>query len=280
MLVIASIDQDLQRVAEKLPTAPRLLVELGGLLGDPHVGIGEVVSLLRRDQPLVARLIRMANSAAYAPERPVGSLEDALALIGFAEVHRLVGVVAAAQLADLPVRLYPIDAARLRQNSLFTAVLMEELAGPAHESPRVCYTVGLLRTIGMLALESLTPLYADVPAFRVSGETALAEWERRQFGLTNVEVAEKVLTGWRLPHEVVAAIRHHYRPAGRHNPLIHLLTLAASAAADRDFGIPGEEGYLKLAPENFSKAGLDVPAYQFAAERAQRKYEQLKLTLG
>lgn len=37
-----------------------------------------------------------------------------------------------------------------------------------------------------------------------------------------VRVAEK------LPHETVSAVRHHYRPANRHNPIIPLLALAAS----------------------------------------------------
>lgn len=269
-------DAELHAVAKQLPAAPRLLVELGQLIHNPHVESEEIVALLRQDPALVGQILRMANSAAYAPPEPVGSLERALSFVGFAEVHRLVGVAAAGQLAGLRLRFYPVDGRRLQLNALFVAVLMEELARPAHENPRNCYTVGLLRTLGMMALDRLVPEGVALPPFAGSGAATLDEWEHRHWGTTNCEVAERILVHWRLPRETVTAIRHHYRPAGRHNPIIHLLTLAATAAAERDFDIPGEETFWRLTPENFAKAGLDLPGFQFACEKAQRKYEQLK----
>ncbi len=269
-------EQDLQAVAARLPTAPRLLVELGQLMHDPNSDATDVVGLLRRDPPLVAQIIRMANSVAYSPGEPIGSLERAIAFVGFAEVHRLVGVVAAAQLAEQRLRLYPFNATHLRQNTLFVAVLMEELAKPAGERPRSCYTVGLLRTIGMMALERIAAKQADIPPFRDSGETGLVTWEKRHWGLSNVEAAERILLHWRLPHETVLAIRHHYEPAGKHNPIIHLLRLAATAASDRFGGLPGEEGYWQITLENFTKAGITDRDFHVACERAQKKFEQLK----
>ena len=160
------------------------------------------------------------------------------------------------------------------------AILMEELAKPAHEHPRNCYTVGLLRTIGMMALERLAPAAAAIPPFGESGETELGVWEQKYWGLTNPEAAEKILLHWKLPHETVLAIRHHCRPSGRHNPIIHLLKLAATAAADRFSAIPGEEGYWRVTPENFAKAGLDLPGFQLACEKAQRKFEQLRVVIA
>jgi len=267
-------------VAARLPTAPRLLVELGQLMNDPAADATDVVGLLRRDPPLVAQVIRISNSAAYCPSEPIGSLERAIAFVGFAEVHRLVGVVANAQLAEQRLRLYPFNAAHLRQNTLFVALLMEEMAKPAGERPRSCYTVGLLRTIGMMALERLASGETSIPAFRDSGETALDVWEQKHWGTTNSEAAEKILLHWRLPHETVMAIRYHYQPAGKHNPIIHLLKLAASAASDRFGGLPGEEGYWQITPDNFAKAGISERDFQIACERAQRKFEQLKDAVG
>lgn len=268
-------------VAERLPTAPRLLVELGRLMHNPNVEADEVVALLRQDPPLVAQIIRMANSVAYSPPEPVGSLERAVSLVGFAEAHRLVGVVAAAQLAEQKLALYPIDAARLRLNALFVAVMMEELAKWTHERPRSCYTVGLLRTIGMMALERVAPApgVTAVP-FLESGETALDAWEQKTWGITNVEAAEKVLLHWRLPRETAMAIRHHYQPAGRHNPIIHLLVLAAGAAADLKHGIPGEESYWRLTTETFDQAGLAPACFPIICQKAQRKFDQLRIVVA
>lgn len=279
MVLSPPSESELHRVAEKLPTAPRILVELGRLMFNPSVESDEVVALLRQDPPLVARIIRMANSVAYSPAEPVGSLERALSSIGFAEVHRLVGAVAASQLAEQRTHFYPIDGTKLRLNALFVAVLMEELAKWANERPHTCYTVGLLRTIGIMAIERIAAQAPDATPFAESGETELDTWEMANFGTTNGEVAQKILLHWRLPYETASAIRHHYRPANRHNPLIHLLKLASSAAADRYYGIPGEEPYWIVGPENFAKAGLSLDTFRIACEKAHRSYERIRVAV-
>jgi len=267
-------------VAEELPAAPRLLVELGQVIRNPNVDSAEVTALLRQDTALVARLIRIANSAVYARAEPAGSIEEALACIGFREVHRLVGVVAAAHLAEQRLDLYGIAGARLRENALFVAVIMEELAGIAGEDPRSSYTVGLLRSLGKMALCRLAGENPAAPAFAGSGETDLEAWEQKTFGVSNCEVAGRILQHWRLPHETVEAIRHHYRPARRQNPVIHLLNLAAGSAEHRCYGLPGEEAFWKFLPENFEKAGVDPRKFQAITERAQRTYQRLHSAVG
>lgn len=271
---------DLLAVAQRLPAAPRLLVELGHVIRKTFVSSDDVVALLRQDSSLVSRIIRMANSAAYARAEPAGSIEEAVAAIGFREVHRLVGAVASTQLADQPLKLYGITPGRLRENSLFVATVMEELAEETGEEPRSCYTVGLLRSIGKMALEQVAAAGASVPAFAASGETVLGDWEKKTWGMDNCEAAELILKNWRLPHETVIAIQHHYHPAGRHNPVIHLLTLAAGAVADRFYGLPGEEGYWRITEENFHKAGINQRNFQIACERAQRTFERLHLAVA
>ncbi|WP_415909370.1 HDOD domain-containing protein [Oleiharenicola sp. Vm1] len=62
----------LHDLAQQLPAGPRLLAELGRLVRAPETDAREVVALLRRDASLVSRLLRMANSAAYARAEPIG----------------------------------------------------------------------------------------------------------------------------------------------------------------------------------------------------------------
>lgn len=266
-------------VAAELPAAPRLAVELGQAIRNPKVDSREITTLLRQDPALVARLIRIANSAVYARAEPAGSLEEALACIGFQEMHRLVGAVAAAQLADQQLKLYGIAGETLRANSLFVAVIMEALAEETGEEPRGAYTVGLLRSIGKMALDRAARGSDDYPAFGANGETAYDEWEKQHWGMDNCAAAEVILKHWRLPHETVIAVQHHYHPAGRHNPIIHLLYLAANSAHDRLFGLPGESGYWQPKPENFVKAGISERDFLVTCERAQRTFQRLHSAL-
>jgi len=280
MLASPFSEADLLQVTEELPAAPRLLVELGQIIRNPQVDSEQITALLRQDSAMVSRIIRMANSAVYARAEPAGSIEEALACVGFAEVHRLVGAVAATQLADQPLKLYGVPGGRLRENALFVAVIMEELSELAGEEPRSSYTVGLLRSVGKMALERLAAADESVSPFAGSGESALDAWERKSWGTTNCEVAERILLHWRLPQETVIAVRHHYHPATKHNPIIHMLSLAAGSAEHRCYGLPGEEGFWQFTAENFTKAGLDVRRFQQATERAQRTYQRLHTAVG
>jgi HD-like signal output (HDOD) protein len=280
MILPAFADAELIEIAKELPAGPRLVVELGQAIRDPQVDASAVTALLRQDSALVARLLRMANSPFYARSEPAGSIEEALACIGFREVHRLVGAVAATQLAEQRLRFYGMDGARLRANALCTGLIMEELAELAGEDPRSCYTVGLLRSVGKMALELLARADSSAVPFAESGETELDTWEHRMWGMTNCEVAQRILEYWRLPHETVIAIRHHYRPEQKHNPVIHLLSLATGSAEHRCLGLPGEEGFWKFSAENFAKAGVDQRAFQQATERAQRTFQRLLGALG
>jgi HD-like signal output (HDOD) protein len=268
-------ETELLRVAAELPAAPRLAVELGQAIRNPRVNSKEITALLRQDPALVARLIRIANGVVYGRAEPAGSLEEALACIGFQEMHRLVGAVAAAQLADQQLKFYGVDGETLRANSLFVAVIMEELAEATGEEPRSAYTVGLLRSIGKMALDRSARGSEAIPPFPTSGEKDFDAWEKKIWGLDNCQAAELILKHWRLPHETVIAVQHHYRPAGRHNPIIHLLSLAAGAAEDRLYGLQGETGYWKTTPENFAKAGINERGFQLACERAQRTFQRL-----
>jgi HD-like signal output (HDOD) protein len=278
---LSSLTTDVAEIASRLPTAPRLLVELNRLMNNRWVGDDEIVALLRQDPPLAAQLIRAANSAFYSPPEPVASLNRAIALVGTAETHRLVGAVAAAQLSEQKISLYPIDATGLRLNALFVAVLMEELAKWSEERPHSCYTVGLLRTIGMMALERM-PSPAGVPLtpFAESGESRLDSWELKNWGMTSCQAAEMILLHWKLPRETVQAIRYHTQPEGRQNPIIHLLALAAGAAANSKYGIRGEEQYWPLPMSIFDQAGMSVTDYPRACEKAQRKFEQLRKVIA
>ncbi len=102
----------------------------------------------------------------------------------------------------------------------------------------------------------------------------------RDAQLTSAQVAEKVLVHWRMPAETALAIRHHCLPRHKHNPMIHLLNLAAGAADHRGYGLPGEEGYWKFEPENFTKAGVDPKHFQGAAEAADRVFHRLIKATG
>ncbi|MDQ5978016.1 MAG: hypothetical protein QG602_988 [Verrucomicrobiota bacterium] len=280
MLLTRIFPADLFEAAKELPGTPSLLIDLGILIKNPGTDTHDVTELIKQDPALAARMIRMANSAVYARAVPVASIEGAVSCIGFTELHRLVGALTSTQLTEQRLELYGIGGSRLRNISLFTALLMEELAVPARESPGRCYTIGLLRSIGMMALDIVGRRQGHVPPYNPGSEQPIDEWENCHWGMNNCEAAGFILEAWRLPTEAVAAVLHHYRPSPAHPPLVHLLSLAAGAASDRYQGIPGEETYWHPSAENFRLAGITVQDFVTAADKAQETFQRVEAALA
>lgn len=272
-------DEEIALAIDSLPAAPRILAELGPRLQRADVEVDDVAEVLRQDPGLTARLIFAANSAAYTGTEPSRSLEDAVARIGFREAFRLIGAAASAKLSDGPLSLYAMPLERLRQNALFTALVMEELAPGAEMEPRAAYTVGLLRSVGKLVLNRLAAQHPELAPYGGTAEP-LGDWEAARFGYANPQFSAYVLEKWRFPAETVAAVREHYHPDEHSSVGSHLLNLAAGAAEMRDFGFPGEAEYWQFTPESFKIAKADEGKVVWAGERAHRTLLRISSALG
>ena len=235
--------ETLLHVVKSLPAAPRIMSQLGHLLLDPNSDMGEITELLRRDTALTARIIRISNSAFYNTGQPYGTLDEALARVGYMEVYRLTGLAAVSQMSDQELPLYGITGAQLRENSLLTALVMEALADRVQIDPRLAYTAGLLRSVGKIALDRLTRSGSYNGSYKGREQGRLGDWETQFIGMSNCEAAAVILKEWRFPLSTVGGIRDHYLTASGASPLAQLLNLASGAAERGGHGLPGESDY-------------------------------------
>ena len=271
---------NLLRVAHSFPATPRIMVELGRLLRDPNAALKEVAVHLKQDSTLAARLLRIANSAAFAQSEPVASIEDAVALIGLRDVHRIVGAVAVDQFSLRNYPIYGFTGPRLRANALLVALLMEELALPAHEDVPTAYSAGLFRSLGKLALAKIADEEAPVTPFHPTDILRLVGWEKQTFGRTSNEATAVILQEWRFPSGVMQAIADHYSPDARSRRLVYLLNLAAHLADDLGHGLPGESVYW-FDPAEFARtSGIEPLDIQHATERAVIAFDRINRAIG
>jgi HD-like signal output (HDOD) protein len=273
MNVPPSLREKLLDIVQTMPASPGILAQLGNLLIDLNCDLESIVAMLKRDAALTTRIIRISNSALYNTGEPYASLEAALARVGLTEVYRLAGFAAVTQMTDERFHFYGIAAVRLRENSLLSALMMEQLADPARLDPRMAYTAGLLRSMGKIALERLTT--------EVLPECGgLADWEKTVAGIDNCEAAAVVLQQWRFPLDIVEGIRDHYliEPGG--GRLAHLLNLAAGAAERSGHGLPGEGLYWEITPEKLAVAQVEDREVEEALARARSVFEEVRAAVA
>lgn len=266
-------------LARELPAAPRLLAELGRTLRLPTTGAAEVVSLLRRDPALVSRVLQVANSSYYAPAEQLAAIEDAVLAIGFDEVHRVVGALAAGQFSDQPLPRHGVSSARLRGNALFVATLMEALGGRARLDPGACYTIGLLRSVGALVLERAADRTgAVILPFGETTGLSVAEWQRQHWGVDGWTLTARLLHAWQLPPEFIVALEHHENPEGSSERVVHVLQLATALTERDGYGLPGER--TRLDDATIAAAGLTLTQVEAATERAEETFKRLRASVA
>ncbi|MEI6107258.1 MAG: HDOD domain-containing protein [Opitutae bacterium] len=268
------------RVAQSFPATARIMAELGQLLRSPQAALEDVAVHLKHDSALAARLLRIANSVAFAQRAPVSSIEDAAALIGFQEVHRLIGAVAVDHFSLCNYPLYGFTGRRLRENSLMVALLMEELAKPAGEDPPTAYSSGLFRSIGKLALAKLVNEAAPVAGFQPTDNLALLDWERQTFGLSSNKATAAILQQWHFPIEVSQSIGDHYDPGTHSHSLAHLLNHAVHLAEQLGYGLPGESTYWRDATGFFRTHAINLRDSQRIIERVVISFDRINRAIS
>ena len=205
-----------------LPQLDELIAELSELqplpavatkilqLGDDHqFSAHELATVIASDQVLTARLLRLANSAYYGASRRIGTVRDAVVLLGFRTVHQ---VALAACLVDSPRRLSNLDYNSFWQFSIATGLLAEILARVEGRHQDVAFTAGVLHNIGLLTLDQQRPqvLTEVLTRARQQHET-LHQAERGLLGFTDAELGGALALHWNFPEELAQAVSSHAR---------------------------------------------------------------------
>ena len=271
---------NLVRVAQAFPATPKIMAELGQLMRDPEVGLETVADQLKHDSTLAARLLRIANSAVFAPGEPVASIAEAAARIGLQEVHRLVGAVAVDHFSLRNYPLFGFTGPQVRNNALLVALVMEELAVPFELDPPTAYSTGLFRSFGKLVLAKVADEGSPGVPFPAATDVPLVTWEKQTFGLTGSDATATILRDWQFPPEVPAAISNHYSPGVTSHPLAHLLNLAAFLADNLGHGLPGESAYWRYPAEYAHASGISPRDIQHVTDRAATALARINRALG
>ncbi len=227
--------------ASALPTVPKVVQELISSLDDDNVMIGELAPKIAADPVLSARLLRLANSAYYHPPRPIGTIDDALRMLGFSTVRTL---VISAGLTSSFRPIPGLDLAAFWRYSLKAAVIARWLAKPAGVDPNHAFTVGLMHALGQLVMHAAMP-EKMLAVSRVAGgfDPRRSDVERHSFGYSFPQVGARLAELWRFPNAYPAALKAWNEPLelAEFDRLAAVVHVAAWRARCDENGLDPEE---------------------------------------
>ncbi|MGQ5523026.1 HDOD domain-containing protein [Chitinimonas sp. PSY-7] len=217
--------------ASQLPSSKNIVWELIRLLNRKDVTPVQILDILHRDQGVITRLLRLANSPFFGVSRQVGSVQDAIVVLGLMNVRRI--AIAASLLDGSQENLYGYW-----RHSLRIASLSEVVARKAGVSAEACFLCGLLRHIGLLIFLAHDPSYNDRLVQARAEYEALILVEREKYGFDHIRLATVLVDRWHFPSQIIEAISLNYSTPPQRVSLVsltnHMADLWVEQAIARD----------------------------------------------
>ncbi len=194
-----------------IPTLPMVANQVTNLINDPNSSSGDIAEVLRKDQVLTAKVLKLVNSPYYGIPGDVTDVQRALAFLGFNTLAQLV-------LSISVFSLFPKDEESFFSvldfwnHALATAVASEKLAKHiGHEKPEECFTCGLLHDVGKLVLKQIAPSeFESLVKVAKTNEISFIEAEEKLNIPTHGYLGEHIAEKWRLPQVIRSSIRYHH----------------------------------------------------------------------
>lgn len=239
----AEIRAGLSRLSTLSPAMQAILPRLN----DDAFDVNELSDMVAQDPILAARVLRLANSPFYGLPRQVGSLKEAVLILGFSSLRSVVlsaGLIGAFSDADAIA------------HSLATAAAARSLAKSLKRDQNTAFTAGLLHNLGALLLGHFAAdswqALANEPAAAADGQLLK---ERAIFGFDHCELGAEIAGDWRFPAAIQTAIRLHQQPPGQPaddlTDLVHAAWMIGNAALS--------DGSPAIAPEVMRRLCLVTP---------------------
>jgi putative nucleotidyltransferase with HDIG domain len=249
---------------DELATLPSTLVRILSVVQDESTTALDLAAEVTADPALTLKILGTVNSSYYGFHRQIGSIPDAVVILGFDEVERLA-------LAISVINLFGRDQESARalhmlwRHSLACSVVAGCLEARYRvELPAIrgAHIAGLLHDIGKAVIAQYFP-EAVMPIVRLVQEEGVmvSEAEREVLdGYTHSDIGAWVAERWALPEDLVESIANHHTPeaVGPDRVLTHAAHLA-DCICNR-VGIRAMNADAACCVTPVFSAGLDVDA--------------------
>jgi HD-like signal output (HDOD) protein len=218
-----------------LPMVPKVIQQLIQSFRREDTSVHEVAAQLASDPVIGAKTLRLANSACFHFSRKIGTVDEALQLLGFVMVRNLVlGFATARAFKAVP----GMDMPRFWRHSLYTACGARWLArqGGGDDDADLAFTIGLLHGLGQLVMHAAMPeMTRDLDRVCHPLDGGRAALEVKELGYQHGAVSAELARRWNFPADVCEPLSQWPMPlatdaSGRLTAIVHIAAWRARVA--------------------------------------------------
>lgn len=259
------------RQIDTLPALPETVRRVQDATLDPMSTIRDVADIIVMDPPIAAKVLGVANSAAYGFAQRVDEVSLAVSLLGLRETY---SIVLSAAVVNVFEKTKTLDYRQFWLDSMCCAGatrIVTKMAGRKH-IPGV-FSGGLLHDIGRLALSEAVPeLYLKVQKDLEGCDLQAAE--ESEIGISHTEAGYVLADHWGLPIDIIEPIRFHHKPelAGAAKEATAIVAIAEVMARTPGDNVDAWKGAIQSIAMPLSVLGIDTEN----AEAMFQEYHNLR----
>jgi diguanylate cyclase (GGDEF)-like protein len=199
--------------SDELPTLPTVASKLITLTSKEDTTLADIGDLVSQDISLSAKILKVSNSAFYSFPQQIGSIKQAVSILGMNAVRSLV-----LSFSFLTIKAGKSESRfnfeKFWEKSLASAVtarlILKHVKGADTEE---VFVSGLLQNLGELILaRSFPEEYDKVLQAVEEHKQDIFEAEENIFGINHTVVGTEVAKGWGFPEALLVPIQNHHHP--------------------------------------------------------------------
>ncbi|MBL0716190.1 MAG: HDOD domain-containing protein [Desulfosarcina sp.] len=247
-------DHDLNRLVKQvnksnISSIAGIVARIMAVVNDPEATAKDLVDIILTDPPLAANVLRLVNSAFFAPRRRIADIQQAVIFIGFEALKELALNQKVCEIFQKVVNIEGYTRQSLWKHSVAVAQFAKMLYRREFaQRGENAYAVGLLHDLGII-IEDQFRNPGLLEALHLARAKGIPLWqaEQRVLGFDHSRIGSVVLRDWQLPDEIIHGIEYHHTPdqAPAEFSLIAATLFVANHCCQQ-----AEIGYCDAPPEN------------------------------
>lgn len=198
---------------EELPSLPIVVRQVWKVINSHNSSMGQISTIIAKDQALAAKTVRLVNSAYYGMREPVSSIKKAIIILGLNTVCNLMTGLSIIKLFNDKKQTF--DYTNFWKDSLLSAVLAEQIA--KIEKPDIaddCFMAALIHDVGTLVFDQFFhDDYYTIFNKSKGNLIHILHNEKNSFGVTHCNAGGLLCNNWNMPEIITLAVdNHHINP--------------------------------------------------------------------
>ncbi|MBN2652678.1 MAG: HDOD domain-containing protein [Spirochaetales bacterium] len=242
-------EKDIRKIINYINQMPSLSTTVAKILeicNDPNASPADLNRIISLDPVLMAKIMKLINSAYYGLPHEITSLARAIIMLGINTVKNLALSTAVLTRLKNKNQFSAIDMDGFWKHSLGVAVIAKYIAKRRKIDVNMIeefFIAGLLHDIGKIPLNSIfSEKYLMAMTMSDRKNESLFLTERKVMPIDHTRVGLLILKTWKVGESITDAIIHHHEPEkyqGKNKEILYTVAIADYFANFLEIGFAG-----------------------------------------